>query len=182
MGEKHRTYDKRVKCWVKAFFTALLDFANADDRVEWHSGSKLEVKRIEIETLVALRAKNFNGHPLKEWHVREALTHYLPIVLQILEDTRKTKRGKGSNIWDFKLTLWYECGSLTPEQHKQKNLAEFDRVWDEKTKPFREKRKSKSTKKAGEMEPTASTPEVTPVVPTQLTLPVRRYPKVKRTP
>ena len=33
-----------------------------------------------------------------------------------------------------------------------------------------------------EMEPTASTPEVTPIVGTQLTLPVRRYPKVKRTP
>lgn len=33
-----------------------------------------------------------------------------------------------------------------------------------------------------EMKPTQPKPELTPIVATQLTLPVRRYPKVKRTP
>ena len=56
--------------------------------------------------------------------VRDALRHYLPEFLGILEDKRERKQGKGSENWHFILTLW--------STELQENQKQFNAVWERK--------------------------------------------------
>jgi len=132
---KNRTYEEGVKCWVKGLFEQIL--AIPDDRVEWNAtNTQVEVKGIKIDELLELKVKRKDRKPITGDQIREALNHYFPVFLGILEDKRPVKKGRGSDVYYFTLTLWHE--------DKEENLRQFDIEWD-KRKPSKSKAVAKKT-------------------------------------
>ncbi|NER38237.1 MAG: hypothetical protein F6J93_30490 [Oscillatoria sp. SIO1A7] len=173
MGNKHRTHGKRVQFWVKRFFEALLDFAYEDERAIWHSTTELEFAEIDKKILVALGAKAGGNCPLEEWKVREALVYYLPKFLGILEDRRKIKKGRGSELGHFKLNLWHS--------DKEKNLEQFDKEWQQRVKRLEIEPNSKGTTSYPGLELEAQEQEVIPICKSlKISSPGNGIPKVIR--
>ena len=123
---KNRTYEEGVKCWVKGLFGAIL--AIPDDRVEWNAtNTELEVKGIKIDALLELKVKRKDRKPITRGQIQEALNHYFPVFLEILEDKRRVKKGRGSDVCHFTVKLWHK--------DKEENLKQFDIEWDKKRPP-----------------------------------------------
>ncbi len=97
----------------------------------WHKGNSdrptLEVKA-QLTDLSKLSKLSTSKLSIDD--VRDALRHYLPEFLGILQDKRQRKQGKGSENWHFILALW--------STEVQENQKQFNAAW--------ERQKSRETK------------------------------------
>ena len=137
------TYGPTVKKRAKRLLEALLayvdyefeDVDGLDLSCRWNE-ERGEQPRLVVETklriLVALTEKDNHEGNLKKEEIRQALHGHFKEFLQILEDHRT--KTKGHENQHFTLTLW--------SKDKQKNLDEFERVWEEK-RPQKSKQQEK---------------------------------------
>ncbi|VXD24005.1 hypothetical protein PL8927_790107 [Planktothrix serta PCC 8927] len=125
-GKKNRSYGVGVKYWVKGLFKVLLELAEESEN--WLSTNTVIIENLKIdifcENKVKGRVKRQDKQSITPEQVKEALNHYFSEFLEILEDKRKVKKGRGADIWEFKLTLW--CEDLNG------NLECFDQKWEAK--------------------------------------------------
>jgi predicted NACHT family NTPase len=91
----------------------------------WHKGNS-DRPTLEVKAQLADLSKlsKLSKGKLSIDDVRDALRHYLPEFLGILEDKRERKQGKGSENWHFILTLW--------STELQENQKQFNAVWERK--------------------------------------------------
>ena len=122
-GKKNRSYGVGVKYWVKGLFKVLLELAEESEK--WPSANTVIIENLKIdifcENKVKGRVKRQDKQSITPEQVKEALNHYFSEFLEILEDKRKVKKGRGADVWEFKLTLW--CEDLNG------NLDCFDQKW-----------------------------------------------------
>ena len=125
-GKKNRSYGVGVKYWVKGLFKVLLELAEESEK--WPSANTVIIENLKIdifcENKVKGRVKRQDKQSITPEQVKEALNHYFSEFLEILEDKRKVKKGRGADVWEFKLTLW--CEDLNG------NLECFDQRWEAK--------------------------------------------------
>lgn len=129
------TYGFQVKERAKRLLEAILDFVNYDldgcDHIylefRWEnkgSTSPLLFVKTKLRALEELTHHDRYEGQLTRNQIRESL-HRMKDFLKILNDNRLHQRG--SEIWEFSLTLW--------SNNKSENLNKFEQKWEESRPP-----------------------------------------------
>jgi hypothetical protein len=124
------TYGHQVKERAKRLLEAILDFVNYDlegrDHIdlEFRWDSSVLFIKTKLRSLEELTRHDRYEGQLTRTQIRESLLR-MKDFLEILNDNRVHQRG--SEIWEFSLTLW--------SRNKSENLNKFEQKWEESRPP-----------------------------------------------